>query len=219
MESIENKIIRDKINTIENLPKDYTPSLDSKFELLMAGIPEPSKKRKRIWIIIPWGVAAGVAFLVVLNQSSNEKKIITSKAPTRKQITLQNDYVVKTDNQRKVIVNKKNPTQNIKPVETDTIYKKENIVFIQEPNKTAEYIIPPIINDSVTNTAIVKFEKTSQTKLKKHRFAEIDFNDNSTTEPVLESTAKRLKVEFKFNINNNIVQTPSVKPLHFKKDF
>ncbi len=219
MESIENKIIRDKINTIENLPKDYVPSLDSKFELLMAGIPEPSKKRKRIWIIIPWGVAAGIALLLILNQSSNEKKIITSKAPTRKQITLQNDYVVKTDNQRKVIVNKKNPSKNIKPVDTDTIYKNENIVFIQVADKTTESLIPQIITDSITNTAIVKFEKNNQSKLKRHRFAEIDFNDNSTTEPVLESTAKRLKVDFKFNVNNNIVQTPSVKPLHFKKDF
>lgn len=219
MENLENKLIRDKINTIENLPKDYTPFLDSKFELLMAGIPESDKKRKRIWIIIPWGVAAGIALLLMINQTSNEKKIITAKTPTPKQISSQNDFVVKTGTQKKDINKIKNPSLNNKPIDIDTIYKNENIVFIQEPNKTAEYIIPPIINDSVTNTAIVKFEKTFQTKLKKHRFAEIDFNDNSTTEPVLESTAKRLKVDFKFNVNNNIVQTPYVKPLHFKKDF
>jgi hypothetical protein len=219
MENIENKIIRDKINTIENLPKDYTPFIDSKFELLMAGIPEPSKKRKRIWIIIPWGVAAGIALLLMLNQTSNEKKIITSKAPTRKQISSQNDFVVKTGIQKKDIVNKKKQEKNINLVDTDTIYKKENFVLIQEPNKTAEYIIPPIINDSFNKSAIVKIEKTNPAKLKRHRFAEIDFNENSTTEPVIESTAKRLKVDFKFNVTNNIVQTPFVKPLQFKKDF
>jgi len=219
MENIENKIIRDKINSIENLPKDYTPFIDSKFELLMAGIPEPSKKRKRIWIIIPWGVAAGIALLLMLNQTSNEKKIITSKAPTRKQIYSKNDFVVKTGTQKKDIVNKKKQEKNINPVDTDTIYKKENIVLIQEPNKTAEYTIPPIINDSFTNSAIVKIEKNNPAKLKRHRFAEIDFNENSTTEPVIESTAKRLKVDFRFKVNNTIVQTPFVKPLQFKKDF
>lgn len=219
MENLENKLIWDKITTIENLPKDYAPLLDSKFELLMAGIPESDKKRKRIWIIIPWGVAAGIALLLMINQTSNEKKIITSKAPTRNQISSQNDFVVKTGTQKKDIVNKKNQSQNNKPIDTNTIYKNENIVFIQEPDKSAEFIIPPIINDSVTNTAIVKFEKTTQPKLKKHRFAEIDFNDNSTTEPLLESTAKRLKFDFKFNVNNTIVQSPYVKPLHFKKDF
>lgn len=219
MENLENKLIRDKINTIENLPKDYAPLLDSKFELLMAGIPKSDKKRKRIWIIIPWGVAAGIALLVMLNQTSNEKKIITSKAPTRKQISSKNDFVVKTVTHKKNIVNKNNPSQNNKPIDTDTIYKNENIVFIQEPNKTTEYIIPPIITDSVTNSDIVKFEKTTHSKLKKHRFVEIDFNDNSTTEPMLDKTAKRFKVDFKLNVNNTIVQSPYVMPLHFKKDF
>ena len=218
MENFENKLIRDKINSIENLPHDYVPLLDSKFELLMAGIPEPSKKRKRKWMIIPWGIAAGIAMLVLLNHPSSEKNNMNVNPPVLKHFVRQSENLPQNITSKKEIVKLKSPTLNINS--TETISDKKEIVFIQNPDETTENTKPPIIDDSISKSTIVKIEKNNQIKLKKHRFAEIDFNDSPVKESLeSESIAKRPKVDFKLNINNNIVQSSSSRPLHFKNDF
>ncbi len=64
------KLLRDKINSIDSLPEGYTPSLDSKWELLMAGMQpaEPKivaiteqKEKKRFFYLY----AAAACFLVL----------------------------------------------------------------------------------------------------------------------------------------------------------
>ena len=224
MENIENKIIRNKINSIENLPKDYAASLDSKFELLLTGISAKSKKRKKIWVVIPWGVAAGIAVLIVLNQISSDKKNITrqDKAAVLQHISSQNSnhhrFAIKIEPQKESVVISNLPSKNIKTI--DSFSRSEKNVIVIDPPKRIESPILQIPSDSISNTVTVINEKSVQIKVKRHRFAEIDFNDNSNTESrASESTAKKIKIDFQLNLTSNVVPTPAVMPLHFYNQF
>src|SRR6188768_4065609 len=44
MEAMQDKEIREKLNSLNTLPEGYSPSLDSKWELLRAGLPEKKKQ-------------------------------------------------------------------------------------------------------------------------------------------------------------------------------
>ena len=78
MESWENKIIRDKIDSLQRLPDSYLPDLSSKWEIIEAGL--PVKKKSRISLLVKWSVAAAFIVGVLLtgieiNRNKNVKKV------------------------------------------------------------------------------------------------------------------------------------------------
>src|SRR5688572_16512448 len=63
MEAMQDKEIREKLNSLNTLPEGYSPSLDSKWELLCAG--KPIKKRTSL----SFWYAAAASFLLLLSAS------------------------------------------------------------------------------------------------------------------------------------------------------
>src|SRR5688500_16253069 len=61
MEAMQDKIIREKLNSLDTLPEGYAPSLDSKWELLNTGKPE-KKKEKPLYL---WYAAAASVLLLL----------------------------------------------------------------------------------------------------------------------------------------------------------
>lgn len=218
MENTENKIIRDKINSIDKLPNDYPSILDSKFELLITGIQKSDKKRSRKWIYIPWGIAAGIALMILINLPQNEKKILIEIPSKPAEISINKVDINKSDTlqSNKVVFQKYLKKNSF----NDTTTESENIVLIEEPVQDIQNNLAVSTMDTTVVSEVVKVENTIQPKLKRHRFTEIDFNDNPKIEPDESGyAAKRSKVDFKFNINNNKFQSVSAIPIQFKKDF
>lgn len=63
MESWENKILGDKLNTLQDFPVGYMPDLSSKWEIVEAGLPE-NKKRRITPLIIRWSAAAAILLAI-----------------------------------------------------------------------------------------------------------------------------------------------------------
>src|SRR5687768_10547211 len=60
METMQDKLVREKLNSLDTLPEGYMPSLDSKWELLMAGQPQKQEPKRYLWY------AAAASFLLLL---------------------------------------------------------------------------------------------------------------------------------------------------------
>src|SRR5688572_9574297 len=60
METMQDKLIREKLNSLDTLPERYVPSLDSKWELLLAGQPEKKKRIPEFW----YAIAASLVLLL-----------------------------------------------------------------------------------------------------------------------------------------------------------
>src|SRR5688572_17026520 len=84
METMQDKLIREKLNSLDTLPEGYAPLLDSKWELLMAGQPEAKKSRQYFWYATAASLLLllgfGFLFLNIPN-SSNETIISHTKLP------------------------------------------------------------------------------------------------------------------------------------------
>ena len=63
MESWENKIIKDKLDGLQQLPAGYLPDLSSKWEIIEAGLP---LKKQAVPILVKWSVAAAIVVSVFL---------------------------------------------------------------------------------------------------------------------------------------------------------
>ena len=61
METTQDKQIRKKLNSLDTLPEGYAPSLDSKWELLLAGKPEEKHRKPYFWY------AAAASLLLLLS--------------------------------------------------------------------------------------------------------------------------------------------------------
>ena len=77
MEMRSDKIIQDKINSVNDLPEGYSPNLNSKWELLQAGLkPEQNKKPVLYYVQRASAVAA---MLLLIGGSS----LLIIKKPTK----------------------------------------------------------------------------------------------------------------------------------------
>ena len=61
METTQDRQIREKLNSLDTLPEGYAPSLDSKWELLLAGKPEEKPRTPYFWY------AAAASLLLLLS--------------------------------------------------------------------------------------------------------------------------------------------------------
>jgi hypothetical protein len=73
MESWENKIIQEKLDSLQDLPEGYLPDLSSKWEIVNAGLPA---KRRWVPVFVKWSVAAAVLLGVYITylQLNNDKQ-------------------------------------------------------------------------------------------------------------------------------------------------
>lgn len=185
METTRDKQIREKLNSLNTLPEGYTPSLDSKWELLLAGKPE--KKERSFY---GWYAAAASAllllsfsFLYFKNQKQLlEKAIAEINTPISAKKTLailpekpETKLAVTTPS--KAIIENKKAFKNAMPtpvktqlaarkIPTSETFKPETQIQTSEPGiSTAENA--PIL--AVT-------ESPKMPRKKKTTFVEMDFD-------------------------------------------
>lgn len=79
MESWDDKILADKLNSLQDFPAGYSPNLSAKWEIVEASLPT-GKKRRLIPLIIRWSVAAAVLVAIGLVWVNTDKKNTDSLA-------------------------------------------------------------------------------------------------------------------------------------------
>src|SRR5687767_4351937 len=87
----QDKQIREKLNSLDTLPEGYAPSLDSKWELLMAGQPEVKKQTPYFWFAAAASIVLllGFGFLFLKNSTTpNPMEIAGKTAPAFEQKTV-----------------------------------------------------------------------------------------------------------------------------------
>ncbi len=188
-----NNIIKNKIDSVTDLPEGYVPNLNSKWELLQAGLPQqPEKKERKPVLFYIQRVAAVAAMLLMIGGSS---LLLIKKTNTAKP-------------QAQVTPTSTQPTEKIQPVLTNTkpleMAQVKSAQISPKPTKTSQQ---PIIIDSVQQvpSPIINPEPTPEPMLAQAVpmpvITEVDF-----TEPVLQSTTptdvlvKAQRFKFKLGI-------------------
>ena len=187
MESWENKLISDKINSLQHLPDGYQPNLSSKWEIIEAGLPK--NKKRIIPLSVRWPAAAMLAgvFLTVtlLNRNSKRQEGIMAAVNMH---SLHIPSVIQTEQPAMVakpVVIKNNKVQTVqKPVpalETAVMVKQEKLELIHN-----ELQLTPVVpvTDSATGVAnepAITALQPEASKQAKRRTFQKDFNDNRLT--------------------------------------
>ncbi len=182
MESWENKIISDKINSLQGLPDGYLPNLSSKWEIIEAGLPQ--RKREVIPLLIRWSVAAAILtgiFLTAIQLNKNNKR----QQGAFMQMPSLHIPIVIQEGQNKVVINpaiaKNNKGQKaLKPAPVSTVAvtaKQDKPPVINDELKTNP-VIPAIDSVAITTDelAITIPQPEIQKRVKRRTFQK-DFND------------------------------------------
>ncbi|HUC81126.1 MAG TPA: hypothetical protein VMR70_09430 [Flavisolibacter sp.] len=89
MEAWENKIIADKLNSLQDLPEGYVPNISSKWEIIQSGMQTNRKKNYfKWWLGLGLLLFAGVTVWLFLlakepvSQEASAKQIVEKKAAT-----------------------------------------------------------------------------------------------------------------------------------------
>lgn len=89
METMQDKNIREKLNSLDTLPEGYAPSLQSKWELLQAGKPQKQEKPVYSW----YAVAASLVLLIcfglvyLMPQKDAAPNLVAKQNPSQLQNT------------------------------------------------------------------------------------------------------------------------------------
>lgn len=75
METTQDKLIREKLNSLDTLPEEYSLSLDSKWELLMAGQPEKKGDKKIWWYAVAASLLLLFGFSFIFFSSENQPQV------------------------------------------------------------------------------------------------------------------------------------------------
>jgi hypothetical protein len=213
MEMRSDKIIQDKINSVNDLPEGYSPNLNSKWELLQAGLkPEQNKKPVLYYIQRASAVAA---MLLVIGGSG----LLIIKKPTKPSvsniITNTNSYVtvapkveiVNTIEEQKTTPSTSKTTKKVMAnVPIKLVVNNQNI-SIDSSTQKVEAVTQPIVNTTIN-------EQVASTE----RFTEVDFTSPiitpSTPTDVLVKAQKfkfKLGVGNNFQVNNHTEFTPVIR--------
>ena len=215
MEMRSDKIIQDKINSVNDLPEGYSPNLNSKWELLQAGLkPEQNKKPVLYYIQRASAVAA---MLLVIGGSG----LLIIKKPTKPSvsniITNTNSYVtvapkveiVNTIEEQKTTPSTSKTTKKVMAnVPIKLVVNNQNI-SIDSSTQKVEAVTQPIVNTTIN-------EQVASTE----RFTEVDFTSPiitpSTPTDVL---VKAQKFKFKLGVGNNNQANNHKHTRIFKSEF
>lgn len=189
-----NNIIKNKIDSVTDLPEGYAPNLNSKWELLQAGLPHQPEKEQRKPVLFYIQRAAAVAAMLIMIGGSGLlliKKPVKSK-PQAQAVAKPTQPIA----QQQVI-----PNTNITPVAAvksgHTNYKR--IQITKQPvviDSVQELPNPIVIPEPVQEQMIAQVEPEPLPMI-----TEVDF-----TEPVLKSTTptdvlvKAQRFKFKLGI-------------------
>ena len=214
MEQMEDKMIRAKIDALHTLPEGYAPSLDSKWELLQAGLEGKKEKFPIYWISIAAGflLLIGFGWVMMKNDVKNEalpvakteRKMIdpSIEDPAKQTIpaeeaTASNDTRKPLDKRSFAVVPQKKEQENIKIDIEHTITSQETLFVDTAP-------------------AIAK----STAKPKKKKFVEMEFSDSPQANPSMEAQADgRIRIRFMPQQEHSAAGNNESASIKLKKSF
>ncbi|MBX7204903.1 MAG: hypothetical protein K1X81_05730 [Bacteroidia bacterium] len=190
MENLENKIIQEKINSLDSLPEGYQTSLAGKWELIEASL-EGRKNKRPLWYWSSAAVILMVAGVFWLNIKSEQPlnavqqvKQIKNKpvvAKTEKQLT---EMVIEKKEKKR----SKHKGVNKKPVVTPVADDKILIVAV-----STDSVIP--VADIQEKPLVAKVQKT------KPALQVVDFTDSIKPQEWVAVT-NSAKPKFRFTIGS-----------------
>jgi hypothetical protein len=197
MDMLENKKIRDKINSLDELPENYHPNMASKWSLLEAGL-DGNENRK----VIAWKHIAVAAVLVMMAGSAfvllnyQETSQLSEKSTVIKNASTLSKANVPGRTESQPVQEMKEEPQPVKKVNREKIFlapvKEEDMIAVI-PVKDS--IVQPFT--PVKETAMLT---VNAPKAKKRRFIEVDFNDNIAVNKPAEPVPDPPQARFRINI-------------------
>lgn len=192
MEMHSNNIIKQKIDSVNSLPQNYKPNLESKWELLEASLKSNKSKPFIFWFNRIGSAAAvlllfggiGIYFIKVIKPSN-----------LKKPATAQVQRIEKEDYAKPSL--KKDSMAIAQPINTnrDVIVKPKSLKKITEaePLMTTEnkHIDTPIISVAIAENKVIETVK------KYKRFTEIDFEEPLLKKPLEIKVANIQNLKFK----------------------
>lgn len=182
-------IFKQKIDSINSLPSNYEPNLESKWELLEASL-KPNKKKPFIYWFNKIGAVAAVVLLfgaigiygLKIIKPTNIKKPVTTQV-----------YPIEKEKQGA----KADLTNNIQLVVTH-----QKVIAKQKKATITTELKPPLLTEKnpvdTPNTFMAVVEKkVEQTVKKQNRFTEIDFGETTVTKPLEIKVASTQNIKFK----------------------
>lgn len=210
MERMDDKLLRSKLDSLHGLPESYEPSLESKWELLEAGIHGKKKRPALAW----WAAAAGIALLAALWMLiPSEKPAPAVAAKTNEAASNQNDSPAIVQE----AVTAKNEAHSSAPVKPSQAANKREQPAPQ-PAKENQMIAA---NDTaialpVNESALATEEPPS--RIRKKKYIEIDFNEPAH-EPKEEQQASAQPVKFRLLPSQHNEEPPAPSSLKLKRSF
>ena len=193
MESLENKIIQEKISSLDVLPQGYEPSLVNKWELIEAGLEGKKKKRP----VFYWSVAAALLFttglwwMQVKFPATNSTMAVNTNTG-KKMVSAIKEIPVQQ-------VNKEANRQGQKAKGRIKKTKAEQIIPILTDDKNGEVqtLAKPVLQEEN------KVEKIVAVPIKKSKpkMMELDFNDTLTAQTWVVA-GNSTKAKFKIGIGS-----------------
>jgi hypothetical protein len=199
MEMRSNKIIQDKINSVNDLPEGYSPNLNSKWDLLQAGL-KPEQNKKPVLYYIQR--ASAVAAMLLLIGGSGLLIIKKPTKPTASNITTNNKYIVSVapNTERVNAVEEKKTIPSPQKTNKKVMVNAPIQLAVNTPNTSIDSSTQKVevVNQPIANTTINEQVATTE------RFTEVDFTSPiitpSTPTDVL---VKAQKFKFKLGVGNN----------------
>jgi hypothetical protein len=193
MEMHSNNIIKQKIDSINNLPQNYEPNLESKWELLEAGLKSNKPKPFVFWFNRIGSVAA-----ILLLFGGIGIYVIKVVKPTnlKNPATAQVQRIEKKEYGKLSL--KSNSMANIQPINTN----KDVIIKPKKLKKVIEKEPPLMITenkhlDTPIHSVTIAENKVIETVKKYKRFTEIDFEEPLLKKPLEIKVANIQNLKFK----------------------
>lgn len=213
MEWLENNILKEKLEQLDTLPEGYSPSLESKFELLMAAAPAPAKRSLRIYYLIPAAAAAVVVVFLYLSGAPQQMQYAAEyyRGHEVVQPAATTPPVLKTETiahiQKTQYARKRHTIKKTVPADVITQTAPQHVA-----------LVTPVVTEQTITSAV---SDNTQKKEKKVRYTEIDFDDEPVTVATTErSNTSKHRVAFRFSIFNTTAGTTSkTSPVQLKQNF
>ncbi len=215
MENRENKIIADKINSLDSLPEGYNPNLDAKWAMLQSD--EKKEKAVLLWNNRTW-MKIAACFLILLlsgiiwiNKTTQPKSEIANTSPSIKPTIEHSEKIVSHSEinassnsiMQEVKKENRNKARISIPVHEESVRQEEQVAII------------PVTIDSSISTVIENNSTIAITKAKKSRYVQMDFED-AIIQPATKTTFAqgfqfRLGLKSSGSIEQNSNDNSSIK--------
>lgn len=186
-------IIKQKIDSINSLPPNYEPNLESKWELLEAGL-KPNKSKPFLFWFNRIGAAAAVLLLfggigmygIKVIQSNGVKKPVVAQVKRN----FKKENLTQVDKETGIKINAK------------TISPKQQKNTKVKSTKIIEELAPLLVLkneviDTLSVPVFIKENRIVETVKKQKRFTEIDFGETIITKPLEMKVANIQNFKFK----------------------